>query len=345
MDKDVANKKRKARSKSERDQISAPSPYTTHQSAPDTGIPQGISYLTVTIADCHSHPGGFKSRFLCSHTAQRAPLESSPKATRQPIAIAPKLSLKDRQPLHMWIVELPASEQSERIFQLRGLCGLVIRVEEYQRPEGSTQCSNCRRFGHSARVTTSCQGGKGHTTTQCDLADRDDMSLRKCTSCGGNHAVNYKAYKAEKWRFPAPEERRKSSSRVNTLLLLHPSLALDMLHLWLPGHPPPPRLLMAGPWFRGNNIASQLRLLYLIMYKITNCRSQMATAHLHTMANHLRWNSRLSRIPTAHHAASHAIPLNLNPRRGKNSNTREKNFQALRLAAVDPGPFPCLLCF
>jgi hypothetical protein len=50
--------------------------------------------------------------------------------------------------LPLFLTTLHRTPKSQDIFQLRSLCHIAIKVEEYTAQTGLTQCYNCQKFGH-----------------------------------------------------------------------------------------------------------------------------------------------------------------------------------------------------
>jgi hypothetical protein len=50
--------------------------------------------------------------------------------------------------LPLFLVTLPRTAKSHKMFRLSSLCHIAIRVEAYRAQNALTQCNNCQQFGH-----------------------------------------------------------------------------------------------------------------------------------------------------------------------------------------------------
>ncbi|XP_017490395.1 PREDICTED: nucleic-acid-binding protein from mobile element jockey-like, partial [Rhagoletis zephyria] len=81
------------------------------------------------------------------------------------------------------------------IYNLRYLLHRRITVEEPHKRNGPVQCTNCQEFGHTRTYCTlrpvcvAC--GDLHASASCK-AIKDDVAVKKCSNCGGNHTANYR---------------------------------------------------------------------------------------------------------------------------------------------------------
>ncbi|XP_063216140.1 uncharacterized protein LOC134527403 [Bacillus rossius redtenbacheri] len=102
---------------------------------------------------------------------------------------------------------------SERIYGLTEFAGMRIRVDDYRRPSGPSQCSNCQRFTHSGKgckanpVCRWCSGP--HRAPDCPNGGNPEH--KKCVSCKLQHCANYRGcaeFKKESRRHLPPQVRK-----------------------------------------------------------------------------------------------------------------------------------------
>jgi hypothetical protein len=95
--------------------------------------------------------------------------------------------------LPLFLISLPRTAKSQKIFRLTDLCHIAIRVETYRAQNGLTQCHNCQQFGH---VWANCKQpprclwcGGGHLHKECPEIE-NATSTPACCNCrlaeGGN---------------------------------------------------------------------------------------------------------------------------------------------------------------
>ena len=81
------------------------------------------------------------------------------------------------------------------LYNLRYLLHHRITVEEPLKRKGPVQCMNCQEFGHTKACCTlrpvyvAC--GDRHPSSLC-TKNKDDIAVKKCSNCGGNHTANYR---------------------------------------------------------------------------------------------------------------------------------------------------------
>ncbi|XP_063221908.1 uncharacterized protein LOC134530722 isoform X1 [Bacillus rossius redtenbacheri] len=112
------------------------------------------------------------------------------------------------------VIEVPQSCDTARIQALRKFAGMRIRVDDYRRPKGPAQCSNCQRFNHvgeGCSVAPVCRWCSGpHSATDCPNGGKQEH--KKCAHCTKQHCANFKgcsAYKKETRRHLPPQECKK----------------------------------------------------------------------------------------------------------------------------------------
>jgi hypothetical protein len=102
--------------------------------------------------------------------------------------------------LPLFLITLPRTEKSQRIFKLTGLCHICIKVEDYRKQNGLTQCYNCQQFGY---VWANCNQhprcmwcGGGHLHKDCPekINEESTPACCNCTLADGEkpHPSNYR---------------------------------------------------------------------------------------------------------------------------------------------------------
>ncbi|GFX85973.1 nucleic-acid-binding protein from transposon X-element [Trichonephila clavipes] len=89
-----------------------------------------------------------------------------------------------KQTLPVFLVTLPRNIENLKIFRLKTLSYLSIRVEGYN-GKGVTQCYTCRNFHHGSKnchLSPRClKCGEGHITRECPITERLDTAY--CINC------------------------------------------------------------------------------------------------------------------------------------------------------------------
>ncbi|GFX92002.1 nucleic-acid-binding protein from transposon X-element [Trichonephila clavipes] len=97
-----------------------------------------------------------------------------------------------KQKLPIFMVTLPRNINNAKIFDLKYLSYLSIRVEGYE-GTGVTQCYKCNRFNHTAdncHMTPRCiKCGQAHQTKECPIQHVDNTYCINCQTYG--HMANY----------------------------------------------------------------------------------------------------------------------------------------------------------
>lgn len=92
-------------------------------------------------------------------------------------------------PLPIFVLTLSNSPEAKKIFQLRDLLHLRIKVEPYKRRKTAIQCFKCEKFGHAQSGCfydprcVKCSGS--HLSRDCD-----NTRPIKCANCGLGHTAN-----------------------------------------------------------------------------------------------------------------------------------------------------------
>jgi hypothetical protein len=88
--------------------------------------------------------------------------------------------------LPLFLVTLPRTAKSQKIFQLPNLCHIAIKVEAYRAQSALTQCHTCQQFGH---VWANCKQpprclccGGGHLHKECPEKE-NAASAPECCNC------------------------------------------------------------------------------------------------------------------------------------------------------------------
>ncbi|GJQ87700.1 hypothetical protein Trydic_g22025 [Trypoxylus dichotomus] len=99
----------------------------------------------------------------------------------------------NKRPIPLVFVQLTINEQSKKIFDMRQVCGLYVRVESKQIKKNTvTQCHRCQLYGHGQRnchaaaVCVKCAGP--HQTAECN---KPREAPAKCALCKRPHTANY----------------------------------------------------------------------------------------------------------------------------------------------------------
>ncbi|GFX85341.1 PRE_C2HC domain-containing protein [Trichonephila clavipes] len=94
------------------------------------------------------------------------------------------ISKKHRGPLPFFLITLPRNATNSKIFDIKTLGYLQVRVEGFL-VRGITQCYNCNNFFHTAsecRLKPRClKCGKEHPTKQCPIKERQENPF--CINC------------------------------------------------------------------------------------------------------------------------------------------------------------------
>ena len=97
---------------------------------------------------------------------------------------------RNGHPYPMYLITLPDNVQNKSIYQLRGLCHYVVRVEN-QRGKPPVQCRNCQKFLHKSNECNAppccrlCAGE--HPAWECGLTRNEP---RCCANCYGEHPAD-----------------------------------------------------------------------------------------------------------------------------------------------------------
>ncbi|GFX37331.1 nucleic-acid-binding protein from transposon X-element [Trichonephila clavipes] len=97
-----------------------------------------------------------------------------------------------KQPLPVFLINLPRNIHNLKIFHLTLLCYLTVRVEGYD-GKGVTQCYSCNKFHHTAEnchFTPCClKCGEAHQTRECAIKKLEKTYCINCHVYG--HMANY----------------------------------------------------------------------------------------------------------------------------------------------------------
>lgn len=99
---------------------------------------------------------------------------------------------KEGRKLPMFMVILPNSPDSKKIFDLQTMFYITIKVEPYKNTNPA-QCFSCQRFGHSSlhcgHPPRCVKCAEEHSAKDCNKTPTQDP---KCSNCHGNHTANFK---------------------------------------------------------------------------------------------------------------------------------------------------------
>ncbi|GFW13288.1 nucleic-acid-binding protein from transposon X-element [Trichonephila clavipes] len=100
------------------------------------------------------------------------------------------ISKKHRGPLPFFLITLPRNASNSKIFDIKTLGYLQVRVEGFL-VRGITQCYNCNNFFHTAsecRLKPRClKCGKEHPTKQCPIKERQENPF--CINFSGSDSA------------------------------------------------------------------------------------------------------------------------------------------------------------
>ncbi|GFU16727.1 nucleic-acid-binding protein from transposon X-element [Trichonephila clavipes] len=94
------------------------------------------------------------------------------------------IGCRSKQPIPVFLVTLPRDIENLKIFHLKTLSYLSIRVEGYN-GKGVTQCYTCNHFHHNSdncHLNPRClKCGEGHITRECPITER--LETAYCINC------------------------------------------------------------------------------------------------------------------------------------------------------------------
>ncbi|GFV91747.1 nucleic-acid-binding protein from transposon X-element [Trichonephila clavipes] len=120
-----------------------------------------------------------------------------------------------KQPLPVFMITLPRNINNAKIFQLKTLSYLSIRIEGYE-GTGVTQCYTCNRFNHTSEnchMTPRClKCGEVHQTKDCPI---DRVETAYCINCQTyGHMANYSKCPL----FPKPRKGKQIKNNYTTVV-------------------------------------------------------------------------------------------------------------------------------
>ncbi|GFT59829.1 nucleic-acid-binding protein from transposon X-element [Trichonephila clavipes] len=118
---------------------------------------------------------------------------------------------RSKQPIPVFLVTLPRSIENLKIFHLKTLSYLSIRVEGYN-GKGVTQCYTCNHFHHNSEnchLNPRClKCGEGHITRECPITERLETAYYiNCEMYG--HMANWRGCPC----FPKPPKGTALNNR------------------------------------------------------------------------------------------------------------------------------------
>ncbi|GFT58570.1 RNA-directed DNA polymerase from mobile element jockey [Trichonephila clavipes] len=118
---------------------------------------------------------------------------------------------RSKQPIPVFLVTLPRSIENLKIFHLKTLSYLSIRVEGYN-GKGVTQCYTCNHFHHNSEnchLNPRClKCGEGHITRECPITER--LETAYCINCEMyGHMANWRGCPC----FPKPSKGTALNNR------------------------------------------------------------------------------------------------------------------------------------
>ncbi|GBL68719.1 putative RNA-directed DNA polymerase from transposon X-element [Araneus ventricosus] len=95
-------------------------------------------------------------------------------------------NVRTKSPIDIFMIELKKNGHENKIFELTHFMFLKIKIQNYRKPPGATQCWNCNMFNHSSAncgFQTRClKCGENHRTNQCPITTPQENP--KCINCG-----------------------------------------------------------------------------------------------------------------------------------------------------------------
>ncbi|GBO37692.1 putative RNA-directed DNA polymerase from transposon BS, partial [Araneus ventricosus] len=95
-------------------------------------------------------------------------------------------NVRTKSPMDIFMIELKKNGHENKIFELTHFMFLKIKIQNYRKPPGATQCRNCNMFNHSSAncgFQTRClKCGEDHRTNQCPITTPQENP--KCINCG-----------------------------------------------------------------------------------------------------------------------------------------------------------------
>ncbi|GFX21639.1 nucleic-acid-binding protein from transposon X-element [Trichonephila clavipes] len=120
-----------------------------------------------------------------------------------------------KQKLPVFMITLPRNIQNAKIFQLKTLGYLSIRIEGYE-GTGVTQCYKCNRFNHTSdncRMNPRClKCGEVHQTKDCSIQRTETAYCINCQAYG--HMANYSKCPL----FPKPRKGTTTRNNYSTVV-------------------------------------------------------------------------------------------------------------------------------
>ncbi|GFV54382.1 probable RNA-directed DNA polymerase from transposon X-element [Trichonephila clavipes] len=120
-----------------------------------------------------------------------------------------------KQKLPVFMITLPRNIQNAKIFQLKTLGYLSIRIEGYE-GTGVTQCYKCNRFNHTSdncRMNPRClKCGEAHQTKDCPIQRTETAYCINCQAYG--HMANYSKCPL----FPKPRKGTTTRNNYSTVV-------------------------------------------------------------------------------------------------------------------------------
>ncbi|GFV45012.1 nucleic-acid-binding protein from transposon X-element [Trichonephila clavipes] len=120
-----------------------------------------------------------------------------------------------KQKLPVFMITLPRNINNAKIFQLKTLSYLSIRVEGYE-GTGVTQCYKCNRFNHTSdnchMIPRCLKCGEAHQTKDCPIQRVETASSINCQAYG--HMANYSKCPL----FPKPRKGKTIKNNYTTVV-------------------------------------------------------------------------------------------------------------------------------
>lgn len=128
-----------------------------------------------------------------------------------------------RIPLPLFMLTFQNSEDIKKIYEIPGICGMLVKIEALRSNKLIPQCKNCQRYGHTRKFcqrTPTCVRCAGdHPTSTCD---KPKNIPPKCSNCSEAHPANYRgcliAKELQKRRNNTSQTRMTEKSQPKTFV-------------------------------------------------------------------------------------------------------------------------------
>lgn len=134
-----------------------------------------------------------------------------------PTRVTQLRQFKTKTPLPLFLIELPLTEESPTIYEIKSLLFQKVRVEPYNGINGPRQCHKCQRFGHVSECCSAnarcVKCGLTHQTSECL---KSVATPGMCANCGEAHTANYRGCRIFRAVTKAFKTRQNDNYRQNS---------------------------------------------------------------------------------------------------------------------------------